>query len=268
LTADGETLWKTGDLKYEPMAGGAGSPVLIDGVLITSCDGSDKQFVVGLDAATGKIRWKTNRQSAPNGQHQAFTTPLVIDVGGKKQVVSSGASDANSYDPNTGADIWKVNYGGFSTVSRPIFGNGLVYLAAGHSLLMAIRPDGHGDVTKSHVKWTQNRSIPKCPSPLLVDDSLYLIEDNGIASCLDAQTGKPRWGHRVGGSYAASPLFASGRIYVLSEDGDTVIFNADPTQFVQVAKNKLNEQCLATPAVIDNALLIRTRTFLYRIENR
>lgn len=268
LALDGETIWKTRELKYEPSAGGAGSPVLVNGLLIISCDGTDRQFVVGLDVATGKIRWKTNRQPSAEAQRQAFTTPLVIDVDGKKQVVSSGASDANSYDPDTGADLWRVNYGGFSTVSRPVFGNGIVYLAAGHPLLMAIRPDGQGEVTKSHVVWTQNRSIPKCPSPLLVNDSLYLVEDNGIATCINARTGKPRWTHRMGGAYATSPLFASGKIYVVSEDGATVIFDADPKQFTQVAKNKLDEQCLATPAVIDGALLIRTRTSLYRIENR
>ncbi len=230
LTQDGETVWKTHELRYDPSAGGAGSPVLVNGILIVSCDGTDKQFVVGLDADTGKIRWKTNRQPSDETQHQAFSTPLVIDVGGKKQVVSSGASDANAYDPETGTDLWKVSYGGFSTVSRPVFGNGFVFLAAGHPLLMAIRPDGHRDVTKSHVAWKQTRSIPKCPSPLLVNDRLYLVEDNGIATCLDSRTGKPRWTHRLGGTFAASPLFASGKIYALSESGDTVVFNADNVQ--------------------------------------
>jgi outer membrane protein assembly factor BamB len=268
LTLDGDTVWKTRELKYEPAAGGAGSPVLVDGLLVISYDGTDKQFVAGLDAATGVIRWKTNREPSREGQRQSFSTPLVIDVGGKKQVVSTGASDANAYDPKTGANLWSVYYGGFSCVSRPVFGNGIVYLAAGFPLLMAVRPDGHDDVTKSHVVWTRNRAIPKCPSPLLVYDSLYLVDDNGIATCLDARSGKPRWTHRIGGSFAASPLFASGKIYILSEEGDTVIFDADPQQYKEIARNKLGEQCLATPAVLDHALLIRTRTSLYRIENQ
>jgi outer membrane protein assembly factor BamB len=268
LTADGGTVWKTRELNYDPGLGPAGSPVLVNGVLVINCDGSDKPFVAGLDADTGKIRWTTNRQPSTEIQHYAFSTPLVIDVDGKKQVVSSGASDANAFDPQTGADIWRVHYGGYSTVSCPLFGSGMVYLASGYSLLMAIRPDGHGDVTNSHVAWKQTRSIPKVPSALLVGDSLYLVEDNGIATCLDSRSGKPRWTHRIGGTYAASPLFAMGKIYTLSEDGDTTIFEANPSQYVQVAKNELNEQCLATPGVIDNALLIRTRSSLYRIENR
>ena len=150
LTADGETVWKTRELRYDPGLGGAGSPVLVNGILVISCDGTDKQFVVGLDAQTGKIRWKTNRQPSNEEKRYAFSTPLAIDVGGKKQVVSSGASDVNAFDPQTGADIWRVNYGGCSTVSRPVFANGMVYLTTGHPLLLAIRPDGHGDVTKSH----------------------------------------------------------------------------------------------------------------------
>jgi hypothetical protein len=110
--------------------------------------------------------------------------------------------------------------------------------------------------------------MPKVPSPLLLNDSLYLIEENGIATCLDARTGKPRWMHRVGGTFAASPLLAMGKIYILSEEGTTTIFNADPKQYVHLATNNLNEQCLASPGVIDNALLIRTASSLYRIEDR
>jgi outer membrane protein assembly factor BamB len=267
LNLDGETIWKTRELKYESTLGGAGSPALVDGILIISCDGSDKQFVVGLDANTGKIRWKTNRRPANEERRYAFSTPLVIDVGGKKQVVSSGGYDANSFDPQTGADIWRVNYGGCSTVTRPVFGNGMVYFTAGYSLMFAIHPDGHGDIGKSHVAWRQAKSMPKLPSPLLEGESLYLIEDAGIASCLDALTGKPRWVHRVGGEFSASPLMAAGKIYALDEVGTTTIFAADSKQYVQIAKNSLNQQCMASPGVIDNALLIRTLSSLYRSEN-
>jgi outer membrane protein assembly factor BamB len=109
--------------------------------------------------------------------------------------------------------------------------------------------------------------MPKLPSPLLEGESLFLIEDAGIATCLDALTGKPRWVHRVGGEFSASPLMAAGKIYALDEAGTTTIFAADSKQYVQIAKNRLNEQCLASPGVIDNALLIRTLTSLYRIED-
>jgi outer membrane protein assembly factor BamB len=267
LAMDGTTVWKTRELAYDPNLGGGSSPVLVDGILVINCDGSDQQFVAGVDAKTGKILWRTERQPSNETQHYAFSTPLVIEVNGKKQVVSSGAADANALDPQTGADIWRVHYGGFSTVSRPLFGNGLVYLAAGYSLLMAIRPDGRGDVTNSHIAWKQTRSMPKVPSLLLDTDNLYAIEDSGIAACLDARTGKVRWTHRIGGTYSASPLLAMGKIYALDEDGITIVFAASPKEYVQIAKNRLNEQCLASPGVIDNALLIRTASSLYRIEN-
>jgi len=267
LTLDGETVWKTRELKYDSMMGGAGSCALVDGILVINCDGVDKQVVLGLNADTGKVRWTAKRALSKEEQHYAFATPLVIDVNGKKQVVSPGAAEAHSLDPHTGAELWRVSYGGYSTVSRPVFGNGLVYLANGSPRLMAVRPDGHGDVTNSHVVWKQAKSIPHCPSPLLVGDSLFLIQDAGVATCLDALTGKPRWTHRVGGEFVASPIIGDGHIFAIDEQGTTTIFSADPKQYTEIAKNKLNEQCQASPAVIDNALLIRTVSALYRIEN-
>jgi outer membrane protein assembly factor BamB len=200
----------------------------------------------------------------------AFGTPLVIEVGGRKQIVSPGAHDVEAYDPQTGAAIWNVRYTGYSIVPRPVFGNGLVYLSTSfdRSVLLAIRPDGNGDVTDSHVAWKQSRSIPFTPSFLLLGADLFLINDAGIASCLDAKTGQPRWTHRVGGKYSASPLFADGRIYIQSEAGETVVLRPDPERYVEVARNDLYEQSLATPVPIDHALLIRTASALYRIENR
>jgi outer membrane protein assembly factor BamB len=132
---------------------------------------------------------------------------------------------------------------------------------------LAIRPDGHGDVTDSHVAWRQSRSMPSTPSPLLIGENLFIISDAGIASCLDAKTGKARWTHRIGGKFSASPILAEGRVYVLSESGETTIFRATPERYVEVARNTLDEQALASPVVIDHGLLIRTAGALYRIEN-
>jgi outer membrane protein assembly factor BamB len=270
LTTEGKILWKTREIKYEPQHGSGGSPLLVDGLLVFNCDGADVQFVVALDAATGKIRWKKERPACDEVKRFAFGTPLVIEVGGRKQIVSPGAHDVEAYDPQTGTAIWNVRYTGYSIVPRPVFGNGLVYLSTSfdRSVLLAIRPDGKGDVTDSHVAWKQSRSIPFTPSFLLLGADLFLINDAGIASCLDAKTGQPRWTHRVGGKYSASPLFADGRIYIQSEAGDTVVLRPDPERYVEVARNDLNEQSLATPVPIDHALLIRTASALYRIENR
>ena len=269
LSTDGSVLWKTRKINYKPQHGSGGSPVLVDGLLVFNCDGSDVQFVVALDAATGEVRWKKERPPCAEAKRFAFGTPLVIEVKGKKQIVSPGAHAVVAYEPKTGNEIWSCRYQGYSIVPRPVFGNGLIYLSTSfdRATLYAIRPDGRGDVTDTHVAWKQTRSIPATPSPLLIGPDLYVVSDAGIASCLDAKTGRPRWTHRVGGKFSASPLLAEGKIYIQSEGGETTIFQADPRGTWKWRKNALDEQSLATPAVIDHALLIRTASALYRIEN-
>ncbi len=268
LTSEGAIVWKTREIKYQPQHGSGGSPVLVDGLLVFNCDGADVQFVVALDAATGKIRWKKVRPPCDDPKRFSFATPLVIEVEGRKQIVSPGAHVAVAYAPKSGAQIWSVRYQGYSIAPRPVFANGLVYVETSfdRSIMLAIHPDGEGDVTDTKVAWTQTRSIPSTPSPLLVDKSLYIVNDAGIASCLDTKTGRPRWTHRVGGKFSASPLFGDGKIYIQSEGGETIIFRPDPERYVEIGRNQMNEATLATPAIIDHALLIRTASALYRIE--
>ena len=189
LTTSGDIVWKT-RLPYQSQHGNGGSPVLYGDLLIVNCDGSDEAFVVALDKRTGKTRWKTPRRQPWD---QAYSTPLVIRVGDRDQIVSVGAYRAAAYDPQTGKEIWRVSYGdGFSNVPRPVYGHGLVYIATGFQQpsLLAVRPDGNGDVTKTHVAWTLRARAPLTPSPLLVGDELYVVNDVGIASCLDAKTGE------------------------------------------------------------------------------
>jgi outer membrane protein assembly factor BamB len=269
LSFDGNVLWKTRELVYQPNHGSGGSPVLVDGLVVVSCDGADIQFVAALDADSGHLRWKKDRPACDEMKKFAFGTPLVIETHGHKQIVSPGANWVVAYDPPTGDEIWRVRYEGYSVVPRPVFGKGLVYLATSFdsSQLLAIRPDGRGDVTETHVAWRQSRSMPSTPSPLLIGENIYLINDAGIASCLDAITGKPHWAHRIGGKFSASPIVAEDRIHVVSESGETTIFRATPERYVEIARNKLDEQALASPAVVDRALLIRTASALYRIEN-
>jgi outer membrane protein assembly factor BamB len=168
LSTSGDIVWKT-RLPYQSQHGNGGSPVLHGDLLILNCDGSDEAFVVALDKRTGKTRWKTSRRQPWD---QAYTTPLVIRVGERDQLVSVGAYRASAYDPQTGKEIWRVSYAdGFSNVPRPVYGNGLVYIATGFQQpsLLAVRADGAGDVTKTHVAWTLRRAAPLTPSPLLVD---------------------------------------------------------------------------------------------------
>jgi outer membrane protein assembly factor BamB len=263
LTTSGEVVWRT-RLPYESQHGNGGSPVLYGDLLIVSCDGHDEAFVAALDKATGTVRWKTRRRPPWD---QAYSTPLVIRVGDRDQVVSVGAYRAAAYDPQSGKELWRVSYAdGFSNVPRPVFGHGLVYIATGFQqpTLVAVRPDGSGDVTKTHVAWTLRRGAPLTPSPLLVGDELFIVNDTGIASCLDARTGETHWQQRLGGNYSASPVWVDGRIYFQSEEGVTTVI-APGTTFQRLATNRLDGAMLASMAVSGGSIFIRTDTHLYRI---
>jgi len=264
LTTAGEIVWKT-RLPYQSQHGNGGSPMLYGDLLILSCDGSDQAFVVALDKRTGKVRWKTWRRQPWD---QAYTTPLLIRVGEQDQVVSVGAYRAAAYDPQTGKELWRVGYAdGFSNVPRPVYGHGLVYIATGFQqpTLLAVRPDGSGDVTKTHVAWTLRRGAPLTPSPLIVGDEIYIVNDGGIASCLDARTGDTRWQQRLGGEYSASPVFADGRIYFLNEAGVATAIAPGKT-FIRLATASLDGATLASIAVADGSFFIRSDTHLYRIK--
>jgi outer membrane protein assembly factor BamB len=267
LTTSGETVWKT-RLSYESQHGNGGSPVLYRDLLIVNCDGSDTAFVVALDRQTGKVRWKTQRRRPWD---QAYSTPLVIRVGDHDQLVSVGAYRAVAYEPQSGREIWRVGYpvsfpDGFSNVIRPVYGGGLVYISGGFNepSFFAVRADGTGDVTKTHVAWTLKRGAPLTPSPILVGDELYLVNDGGILYCLDAKTGTALWQQRLGGSYSASPIFADGRIYFLSEEGVSTVIAPGKT-FQRLAINELEGATLASMAVSGGSIFIRSDTHLYRI---
>jgi outer membrane protein assembly factor BamB len=262
ITQTGEIVWKT-RLEYDNgQHGPGGSPVLYENLLILSCDGLDVQYVAALDKLTGKTKWKKLREG-----YQAYTTPLVVRLPAGDQVISPGAFRAVAYEPRTGKEIWQVRYGdGFSNVPRPVYGNGLVFICTGFQepSLLAVRVDGRGDVTKKQIAWTLKRGAPLTPSPLLVGDDLYVITDNGIATCLDASTGKEYWKARVGGNHSASPIYADGRIYFLSEEGESVVI-VPGKELKVLARNELNGETLASMAVSGGSIFIRSRTHLYRL---
>jgi outer membrane protein assembly factor BamB len=262
ITQSGEIVWKT-RLEYDNgQHGTGGSPVLYDDLLIVSCDGNDVQFVVALDKLTGKVRWKKSREG-----YQAYTTPLIVKLPSGDQVISPGAFRAVAYEPRSGKELWQVSYGeGFSNVPRPVYGDGLVFICTGFQQpsLLAVRLDGKGDVTRSKVEWKLDRGVPLTPSPLLVGSELYLVTDNGIVTCVDAKTGKEYWRARIGGNHSASPIYADGRIYFLSEEGESVVL-APGRQLKHLATNQLEGRTLASMAVASGSIFIRSETHLYRI---
>jgi outer membrane protein assembly factor BamB len=267
LDLQGDVVWTQTALKYRPRHGSAGSPVLVNDLLVFSCDAEQDPYVVALDRATGDVRWKTKRESAAIKKF-SFSTPLVIAVDGGEQIISPGSGFVGAYDPASGEEIWRVNYGeGYSVVPRPVFAQGLVFVISGFDkpTLLAIDPQGaRGDVTESHVKWTHTRGVPLTPSVLVDGNELYLISDNGVASCLQAQTGKVHWTERLGGNFSASPVCAAGRVYFQSEEGVTHVLAAD-SNFQPLATNDIEERTLASAAISDNSLFLRSESHLWRI---
>jgi outer membrane protein assembly factor BamB len=276
VSRDGKVLWTTRELKYAHAHGPGGSPVFFEDLLLLSCDGTDVQYVVALDKRDGRVVWKTPRKHVSDARIRgeknapmAFSTPLIVDVDGRPQFISTGADHVAGYDPKTGEEIWWSEYDGYSLVPRPVAGHGLVYVCSGYGspVLYAIRLGGRGDVTKSHLAWKLERGAPLNPSPLLVGNELYIVSDGGVAMCLDAKTGHRHWQERLGGNFSASPIFAGGRIYFLDERGKTTVIQPGTT-LQRLATNQLDGRTLASPVAVDGAIFLRTDQALYRIEQR
>lgn len=276
LKTDGTVVWKTQELKHNHRHGPGGSPVIFEDLLILNCDGSDIQFVVALDKNTGEIRWKKKREhigedrlTGKSNVPMAYTTPLLTEINGTIQLLSSGADSIVSYNPVNGEEYWWFRYDGYSNVPRPVVGKGLVFISSGYDRpeFYAVKVDGTGDVTESHLGWNMKKAAPLNPSPLLVGDELYLVSDNGIATCLDAVSGTQHWQERIGGNFSASPTLADGKIYLLDEEGKTTVI-APGKKYEVLATNTLEGRTLATPAMVDQAIFLRTDTHLYRIEKK
>ena len=274
LKTDGTIVWKTQDLKHDHRHGPGGSPVIFEDLLILNCDGSDIQFVVALDKNTGEIRWKKKREhigedrlTGKSNVPMSYTTPLLAEINGTIQLLSSGADSIVSYNPRNGEEYWWFRYDGYSNVPRPVVGKGLVFISSGYDRpeFYAVKVDGTGDVTESHLGWNMKKAAPLNPSPLLVGDELYLVDDDGIATCLDAVTGTQHWQRRIGGNFSASPTLADGKIYLLDEDGKTTVLTPGK-KYEVLATNTLEGRTLATPAMVDHSVFLRTDTHLYRIE--
>jgi len=267
LDLDGNILWRQTDVNYDPRHGNGGSPALVEGTLVFSCDGLDTQHVVGLDCETGKILWKTPRNTTAFKTF-SFSTPQVIEIEGQPQVISPGSGLVAAFNPTDGKEIWRVTYDeGFSVVPRPVYAHGRLYLATGFARpsLLAINPqDARGDATESNIVWQHDRGVPNTPSMLVVGDEIYFVSDNGVASCLDAHTGEVHWSERLGGNFSASPIAAEGRIYFTNEDGKTYVINQG-VEYQLLITNDLAERVFASPATTDGAIFIRSESHLWRI---
>lgn len=287
-TKTAEVIWQRRDFVCNHWRGAGSSPVIYKDLILLPFDGADFQFVVAIDKKTGKTVWKTDRSvdfqdlDAATGKPQAdgdfrkaFSTPRVVSFdGGKPILLSLGSKAFYAYDPDTGVELWRVEcHIAHSGSATPVVGKDLIYFNTGHgkSELWAVRPDGkgaaNGVVPDANVVWKVKRNVPTRASVIFVDDLLYMIDDGGIASCLDAKTGEEVWKQRIGGNYSAAPLSADGRIYFFSEDGKGTAI-APGREMKTLGESQLDAGFMASPAVSGNALILRTKTHLYRVETK
>jgi outer membrane protein assembly factor BamB len=286
-SATGKPLWERGKISAEKrqwersksdfpcdhFRGPGASPILVGNHLILTFDGYDVQYVVALDKNSGKTVWKKDREIAkpvPNGDNRkAYATCSLFEINGKPQLVCPCAYTTVSYDPQTGDELWRFNHGGMNASARPLFAFNKVFLTSGDGglQLVAVRPDGKGDVTSTNLDWKYNKGVPSRSSLLLIDDLLYMISNNGIATCLEAKTGTMVWTKRLGGNFCASPIFADGKIYIASQEGPIHVLQPGKEGKV-LATNKLEEGCMASPAAVGKSLIVRTKTHLYCIEQK
>ncbi len=265
----GKKLWERSDFKCNHHRGPAASPISFEKSIIVHFDGFDVQYVVALDQTTGETLWRKDRAfdfRTNNGDNKkAYCTPAIIRHDNRLELISPAAVATESRNPRTGDLLWTVRTGGMNSSSRPLYRDGLVYVFSGMGSMSAIRPGGKGDVDKTHVAWTRRRLVPKKSSPLYLNGLLYMTSDEGVVSCNDPKTGDILWAERLGGKgqYAASPIHAKGRIYFSSSEGDFPVLEAGK-EFKVLARNKLDAGCMASPAVVGDALVIRTKTHVYR----
>jgi outer membrane protein assembly factor BamB len=278
-TRSSQVLWERRDIECNHFRGAGSSPVLFQDLLFMNFDGSDHQFVIALDKRNGKTVWMTKRSidfqdlesngkpAAEGDFRKAFSTPHVAMINGRLELISLGSKAAYSYNPYDGRELWRVEERGqYSASTRPVIGLGKIFFPTGFNSgeLFAVRSGGQGVITESHVVWKVKRGVSQKPSILLIGDLLYMISDAGIASCIEAETGKVLWQERIGGEFSASPAYADGKIWLFSEEGKTSVI-APGKVFQLLTENQLGDGFMASPAIAGRSFFLRTRTNLYRV---
>lgn len=269
----GKPVWKSEEVKFYSLHGLGASPVVAHGQLIMPFDGSSRDetrlgfkmpwknaVVLALDAATGAVRWKAKRGESRVGH----VTPIFVDGGA--QLVSAGGDRVQGFDARTGKRIWSIYSRGEGVTPSPVVGDGLLFTSSGFEAptIRAIRLGGAGDVTDTHIAWEQKKGVPALASPLYIHPHLYTISRGNVLHCIEGSTGKIVWVQRLTGVHSASPVLVDGRIYILSEDGVTLVLRPGP-QYNEVARNSLGEKFLASMAVSQGHFYIRSSQHLYSI---
>ena len=268
-TKTAEVIWQRQDeeLRVDHFRLPASSPILYGDLLVMIFDGADKQFVVALNKKDGKTKWLHKRafdyRTNNPDRKKAYGTPTFFNIGGQTQLIAPAAVATEALDPASGKLLWTSRTGGMNVSGRPLYGHGLIFINNGMGSLSAVKP-GKGEVNPV---WSTRRNIAKKSSMILHGDHLYMVADNGVATCVAAKSGEVVWSERLGaGEFAASPIFSNGRIYCFSMTGNGVVFAASP-EFKRLSQGKFADGFMASPAVTGKALILRTKSAVYRVEN-
>lgn len=278
-TTNFEVVWKREDMHCDHMQGPASSPILYKNMLIVHLEGTVDPYVVALDKHTGETIWKSVRPKEIYDKlepvyRKSYQTPIVITVDGRDLLISNSAFLCFAHDVNTGEVVWTIEYGYDSTVSQPLYWNGLVFVNSGWIFLdnkpyftrqFAVDPTGKGDVSQTHVKWMYEDEVPQIPTPVIVDGKMYMVHDRGMATCLDAMTGKVIWKEKLSGNFNSSPVYAAGNIYFFNVKGECTIIKPGDS-FQKVAENSIGETVKTVPVFVNGKMILRTEKNLYLIE--
>lgn len=273
----GMIIWKRTDVSAENIPHGpASSPIIFKNLIILHHDAADSHKITALNRKTGATVWQVNRppefyEGLQEAWRKSHTSPIIISVNGKDQLISVGSQLCQVFDPETGKEIWRVTYGGGdSTVSSPLFWNGIVYINTGlrPTELWAVRHDGKGDVTATNIIWKCKENVPGISTPVITNGLIFMVNEKGLLSCLDAKTGQLIWKKKLQGNYNfnTAPVTLEDKIYLTNMDGVTTVIKADK-KFQVVAENKLEGKFIARPLFSENSLIMRSDTHIYRIEN-
>lgn len=250
--------------EFENRFAASSSPLLLGDLLILQCDHYGKSYAIALDTKTGVNRWLAPRHDC----WLSWSSPQLLTNGtGKPELVLCGSERIDGYNPLTGDKLWTVRGMERECIPTPLTADGTLFAVSGpKGRTYAIKSGGRGDVTNSHVVWSEPRGAPFVPSAIVVAGRYYLVDDGGIASCLRARDGKLLWRSRLPGRYSASPVAADGKIYFSNEEGETTVLRSGVDRFEQLARNPLGQPVHASPALSQGKLLIRTARQLMCVE--
>ena len=257
---DGRQKWNVEIGEFISAHGFNSCPVIYEDLVIINGDHDGKSYMAALDRETGKVRWKVKREHGI----RSYGTPIIRKVGGRTQMVLAGSKAVTSYDPDTGRQHWTVDGPTEQFVASMVFDGSHFFVTGGfpERHILAIRPDGKGNVTETHIAWRARRGASYVPSPIVVGKYFLVVADSGVASCFLAKTGERLWMERLGGGHSASTISAGGLVYFVSDKGVTSVVKPGP-KFEVIAKNEIGELVSSSPAISQGQIFIRGEKHLF-----